>query len=218
MKDITTKTQRTVVTVHLPDRDGLGPSELKCISLMEEAALSVVFSFSHDDGRIESNQRNLLSFLRRVSSCLHDAGVVNVAEALEEVLQRCTADPDFGGYGLDERQTLQPPQEADVVFLCSAFLEALKSASRAQSRPRVLFSERPKGRRGMTMAEKIFAMHDVSRRGHVKPLDIIQVDIDWVLASELSWQVSSICTSSSKRTRFRMTDGYLVSQGHGDSV
>jgi homoaconitase/3-isopropylmalate dehydratase large subunit len=43
----------------------------------------------------------------------------------------------------------------------------------------------------MTMAEKIFAMHDVSRRGFVKPGDIIQVDIDWVLASELSWQVCS---------------------------
>lgn len=40
------------------------------------------------------------------------------------------------------------------------------------------------------MAEKIFAMHDVSHRGYVAPGDIIQVDVDWILASELSWAVS----------------------------
>jgi hypothetical protein len=121
---------------------------------------------------------------------LQGAGAVDVAEALEEALQRCVADTDFGGYGLDEQDALDPAQEADVVFLCSAFLEALKSAARTRAGPQLL-SSRPKGRRGMTMAEKIFAMHDVSRRGYVKPGDIIQVDIDWVLASELSWQVRS---------------------------
>lgn len=185
-----------MVTVHLPGRDSLGPSELKCLSLLEETASTVSFAFSRNDSDIEPNQRNLLSFLRRVSSTLHDAGVGNIVEALEEVLQHCTSDLDFGGYGLDERQTLRPSQEADVVFLCSAYLEALKSAARAVSRSKLSFSARPKGRRGMTMAEKIFAMHDVSRRGQVKPGDIIQVDIDWVLASELSWQVSSTCISS----------------------
>jgi hypothetical protein len=41
----------------------------------------------------------------------------------------------------------------------------------------------------MTMTEKILAMHDVSRRGFVRPGDIIQVDVDWVIASELSWKV-----------------------------
>lgn len=39
----------------------------------------------------------------------------------------------------------------------------------------------------MTLTEKIFAAHNVSRKGDVKPGDVIRVDIDWVLASELSW-------------------------------
>jgi homoaconitase/3-isopropylmalate dehydratase large subunit len=43
----------------------------------------------------------------------------------------------------------------------------------------------------MTMAEKIFSMHDVSRRGFVRPGDIIQVEVDWILASEITWKVKN---------------------------
>jgi homoaconitase/3-isopropylmalate dehydratase large subunit len=39
----------------------------------------------------------------------------------------------------------------------------------------------------MTLAEKIFAAHDISRRGDVRPGDTIRLDVDWVVASELSW-------------------------------
>ena len=39
----------------------------------------------------------------------------------------------------------------------------------------------------MTLAEKIFAAHDVARRGEVRPGDVIRLDVDWVIASELSW-------------------------------
>ena len=39
----------------------------------------------------------------------------------------------------------------------------------------------------MTLAEKIFAAHDVARRGEVQPGDVIRLDVDWVIASELSW-------------------------------
>ncbi len=48
-------------------------------------------------------------------------------------------------------------------------------------------NERPKGRRGMTVAEKILAAHDISHKGEVKPGDVIRLDVDWVIASELSW-------------------------------
>ncbi|KAK5735061.1 hypothetical protein LTR17_008397 [Elasticomyces elasticus] len=39
----------------------------------------------------------------------------------------------------------------------------------------------------MTVAEKIFAAHDVSGKGEVKPGDVIRLDVDWIIASELSW-------------------------------
>ena len=42
----------------------------------------------------------------------------------------------------------------------------------------------------MTLGEKIFAAHDVERRGVLKPGDMVRVDVDFVIASELSWMVS----------------------------
>ncbi|PYH63378.1 aconitase family protein [Aspergillus vadensis CBS 113365] len=40
----------------------------------------------------------------------------------------------------------------------------------------------------MTLSEKIFALHDIDRRGSVAPGELIRVDVDWVIASEASWQ------------------------------
>lgn len=42
----------------------------------------------------------------------------------------------------------------------------------------------------MTLSEKIFAAHDVERRGVLKPGDMARVDVDFVIANELSWTVS----------------------------
>ena len=72
-------------------------------------------------------------------------------------------------------------------FLVTAWLEALNSNDRAKSPPQPLLDP-PAGRRGMTIFEKILAMHDVDRCGPVKPGDIVTVDVDRVIASEASWK------------------------------
>jgi hypothetical protein len=74
----------------------------------------------------------------------------------------------------------------EVLFFVSAYLEVLNYQDRNSS-PAPALDQRPPGRRGMTLAEKIFAAHDISRRGEVKPGDTIRLDVDWVIASELSW-------------------------------
>ena len=163
----------------------LEASERKCISLIEQES-EVKFRLSYET--VLPKRRNLISFLHVLAALLKQNGETKISGILEEVVQRCTSHPDFGGYGMAIDGELHPQEQGDVLFLCSAYLEAMKSAARAQSKPRPL-KERPAGRRGMTMAEKIFAMHDVSRKGYVEPGDIIQVDVDWVLASELSWGV-----------------------------
>lgn len=163
-------------------------SILKCVPMIEDAAV-VKCEITHD--RESSQPGNVLKALQRIARTLNAHGKKVTAEALEEVVHRCVTLEDFGGYGMDIETTLHPHQEADVTFLCSAYLEALKSVARAQSKPAPL-KFRPTGRPGMTMTEKIFAMHDVSRKGYVQPGDIIQVDVDWVLASELSWAVSLV--------------------------
>ncbi|KAF9874425.1 aconitase family protein [Colletotrichum karsti] len=39
----------------------------------------------------------------------------------------------------------------------------------------------------MNVTEKIFALHDVDRRGWVRTGDMIRVSVDWVMASEATW-------------------------------
>ncbi|KAM0424542.1 hypothetical protein ACHAPT_010258 [Fusarium lateritium] len=39
----------------------------------------------------------------------------------------------------------------------------------------------------MNVTEKIFALHDVSRKGWVRPGEAILVSVDWVLSSDASW-------------------------------
>jgi hypothetical protein len=138
-------------------------------------------------GPDESNT-NLLRFLIDLAAVLAAHGCDRESATLTDVLSLCSSDPEFGGYGLDSEISLDAKNEIDVLFLCSAWLEALNSADRAK-KPVAPLTSRPVTRRGMTMTEKIFAMHDTSKKGFVKPGDIIQVDVDWVLASELSWTV-----------------------------
>ncbi|KAM0815603.1 putative Aconitase/3-isopropylmalate dehydratase large subunit alpha/beta/alpha domain-containing protein [Seiridium cardinale] len=108
------------------------------------------------------------------------------AEALREVFQHCTKKPHLGGLGLSADQHFDQSDISEVFFLVSAYLEALNYQDRNSS-PTPPLNHRPNGRRGMTLAEKILAAHDVARRGEVKPGDVIRLDVDWVIASELSW-------------------------------
>lgn len=163
------------------------------LTTAERECLSHLSALHHVDVEIKPGdsrpeRRNIIGFIDGLADALKEAGHDQLAEAMFEVFHQSTQDADFGGYGLSAQETLDEKQEAEVVFLVSAYLEALKSAARARQGLQLLTS-RPDGRRGMTMTEKVFAMHDVSRRGWVEPGDIIQVDVDWILASELSWKV-----------------------------
>lgn len=160
----------------------------------------------------ETGTRNLIQFLRILGNALDDVNEPHLATALAEAARQATISPEFGGYGLADEYNLQLPEleEKQVIFLLSAYIEAMKCAERAQDAPTPL-SYRPTGRRGMTVTEKILAMHDVSRKGWVQPGDVMQVDIDWVLASELSWMVSFVYRSPKlKLTTFRAWCGNMM--------
>lgn len=94
----------------------------------------------------------------------------------------------LGGLGIYKHDSLTMQQQSEILFLVDAWLESLNSADREKLIP-CLLTERPEGRRGMTMSEKIFAMHDLNQKGFVAPGDIIRVRVDWILASEVSWAV-----------------------------
>ena len=127
--------------------------------------------------------------LTSLSCWLAKAGHGRESETIKDVCSLCTLSTDFGGVGLDSNTKPGPNEERQIFFLVSAWLEALNSMDRSVVPTSPLFS-RPEGRRGMTLAEKLFASHDVEKRGSVKPGDVIRVHIDWVMASESSWAVS----------------------------
>lgn len=126
--------------------------------------------------------------LEAISQVLHAQGYPREATALKDVIILCEQPSELGGLGLDTNQPLKKNEEAEISFLVSAWLEALNSADRSKAKPEPL-SFRPADRRGMTLSEKIFAMHDVAQNGSVKVGDLIRVDVDWVIASEASWAV-----------------------------
>lgn len=122
---------------------------------------------------------------------LEDAGFPRESGVFSDVLAICFLTTDGGGLGLTPVANLNQEQEGEIAFLLSAWLESLNSADRAKSSAPTLPS-RPSGRRAMTLTEKIFAMHDVERKGFVEPGEMVRVDVDWVIASEASW---GVCTS-----------------------
>ncbi|KAF2098861.1 aconitase family protein [Rhizodiscina lignyota] len=128
----------------------------------------------------------ILKYLDSVSSALESKKFTREAEALRDAIVHSTTSTDFGGLGLTADQSLTGKDESEVLFLVSAYLEALNSQDRYETAVPPLDS-RPPGRRGMTVTEKIFAAHDVERKGEVKPGDVIRVDVDWVIASDISW-------------------------------
>ncbi|KAF7156298.1 hypothetical protein CNMCM5623_009691 [Aspergillus felis] len=123
---------------------------------------------------------------RYVIEILQNLGHVRESSALADVLRVCTQPRDLGGLGLEDASDLTAQQVSEVLFLTSAWLEALNSEDRSRSMLAPLPS-RPPGRRGMTLSEKIFASHEVAHRGWVAPGDLIRLDVDWVIASEASW-------------------------------
>lgn len=124
--------------------------------------------------------------LQNLSSVLVKLSRPKEAEVLQDVYSHIESPTDFGGLGLDGTQETSSEEDAEILFLVSAYLQALNSVERSK-KPAALLKERPPGRRGMTLSEKIFASHDIERRGWIKPGDVVVVEVDWVMASELSW-------------------------------
>lgn len=133
----------------------------------------------------------VLEQLKAFSALFKETGHTREGDILNHVAVLSTLPVELGGLGYKPDSILDTEQKDSVLFLLSAWMESLNSTDRVKSTPAHL-SSRPEGRRGMTLSEKIFAAHDISGRGEVKPGDVIRVDVDWILASETAWLVHKI--------------------------
>lgn len=180
------------IIVSIPHQgQGLTTAEQDCLSALSAAKPVSFKSEIRKEGKGSNVDLNLVGFLELIeSSITSHRDLDELSVALRSVIQSCLLPGDFGGMDLTPSVPLSVETEAQIVFLLSTYLEAAKSAERSRHAPKPL-KTRPEGRKSMTMAEKIFAAHDVSRKGWVEAGEVVQVDVDWILASELSWAVST---------------------------
>ncbi|CAJ0746258.1 642_t:CDS:2 [Entrophospora sp. SA101] len=118
------------------------------------------------------------------------------AKAVEDAVRKVLDDEDFGGFGFrtkdlgGNKTTVEIGNK--VVEVLEGYLEGINSEDRILNvnPKRNLIFERPSGRRGMTICEKIITHSAIGLQppGDVKPGDMICVSVDWTLASELTWK------------------------------
>ncbi|KAJ5184042.1 hypothetical protein N7492_001658 [Penicillium capsulatum] len=134
----------------------------------------------------DSIPRTTLEALIHLAEFLRETGKTREATALSDVMEICRQPKELGGLGILSSTVLSAEQDSEIMFLVSAWLESLNSADHAAELAEPL-NFRPQGRRGMTLSEKIFAMHDMDQKGFVTPGELIRIHVDWVIASEASW-------------------------------
>ena len=139
-----------------------------------------------------SHEESIPTALSCVSGALRKASRIFEADALDQVYDKVTQSPSFGGLGLSSNYAVPTTtQYEEAVFLCEAWLESVKSQERAKDF--IAVNDWPvQGAKPMTLAQKIFTQHALSSKAeHGLSLgDVVRVGVDWILASELS--VSSI--------------------------
>jgi hypothetical protein len=161
-------------------------SSIRQLLKLVEDGRGIRFEVTEGKGTNEIPPQTLPKQLQTLSSILVSHGHSKEAEVLQDVYGHVHSPTDFGGLGLEAEKQPSSDEDAEILFLVSAYLQALNSVERTNT-PAPLLKTRPAGRRGMTLSEKIFAAHDIQRNGSVKPGDVVVVDVDWIMASELSW-------------------------------
>lgn len=133
------------------------------------------------------------SILSAIATSLESNHKGAEATALTDVVERITAEKNFGGLGIPLNPDF-PVSEADYVdaaFIVDAMLLSLNAE--LSSRKYLPVFPSPSDAAGpMTLAQKIFAQHLVGTNptaGQLRAGTVIRVGLDWVLSSELSWQV-----------------------------
>ncbi|PVV00542.1 hypothetical protein BB560_005075 [Smittium megazygosporum] len=113
------------------------------------------------------------------------------ANAVEQAVRKVLDDDELNGFGLrtpDLGGSNTTSEVGDAVV--KALRSLLKGLNVADSQPpQHLIAVRPEGRRGMTISEKIIYHHAIGLKPgqNIKPGDMVCVNVDWTIASELTW-------------------------------
>lgn len=105
------------------------------------------------------------------------------------VVDLCNANVEVGGLGLRDRhwRDFIPEDLRRVLDLTESWLLTVNSLKTRI--PKLPLPQKPVNRKPMTLTSKILAHHAIScaQTSHVTVGEVLRVNIDWVIASELSW-------------------------------
>lgn len=141
-------------------------------------------------GTIDEEQgRSIPEVLTTVSNELRAALKPSEADAIDQVFEKATKSPNYGGVGLSSTSAPTPSQLSEVKFLVDAWLQSITSAEGSNSYLSTT-PTRSANAKPMTLAQKIFTQHALASPQAQYGLavgDVVRVGVDWILASELSW-------------------------------
>ncbi|KAJ5782462.1 hypothetical protein N7457_004236 [Penicillium paradoxum] len=132
------------------------------------------------------------SLLSAIALTLQSNQHVAEATALHDAVERITADKNFGGLALrdDEHDLLSEIDYESAAFIVEGMLMSVSAEE--SSRCFLPLSGSVPATGPMTLAQKIFMQHLVGGNPAAVQLragTVVRVGLDWVLSSELSWQV-----------------------------
>ncbi|KAI1104079.1 aconitase iron-sulfur domain-containing protein [Jackrogersella minutella] len=151
-----------------------------------EAQLSQIRGV-HIEQETQDSAKTPLQVVEDLVERLRKAGYSRESEALRHVSKLCQQSPNYGGLGLVFHNQMTPDEVSELLFLSSAWLESLNSADRVKRNEPNFAATKPSGVPPMNITEKIFAMHDIEQKGFVQAGQTVQIFVDWVMASEISW-------------------------------
>ena len=125
-----------------------------------------------------------------IAAALHRNDHPKEAEALSRAIEHCTDDKRSGGWEISKTKPLDHQSAEKIISSVDAWLASLNAAERTRRLPLAL-TEKPAGRRPMTLSQKIFAHHAIGAPSadELKIGDVVRFTCDWVMASELSYVV-----------------------------
>lgn len=120
---------------------------------------------------------------------LHNRNHLQEEQIILHVVDLCNTDVEVGGLGFRDRRWRDfPPEDLRrVLDLTESWLLTISSLKTPI--PKLALPQKPVKRKPMTLTSKILAHHAIScaQTSHVTVGEVLRVNIDWVIASELSW-------------------------------
>ncbi|KAI0240187.1 hypothetical protein L0F63_000455 [Massospora cicadina] len=145
-------------------------------------------------------------------------GMGHAADLVEAAVRK-VLDVEMGGLGLRTRDlnglaTTNLVGDKVVQALRSMLGSGARTPGPRSSRP--LLIQRPAGRRGMNLCEKILchAAIGLSQPANLYPGDMICVNVDWTLASELTWKGMDKTYEQMGRPQIHRNDRFWLAIDH----